>query len=74
MDSSQASYKAGTRTIVDVLLAQENLYDAKRNAAGDQYNYILDSLLLKQAAGTLKPDDLVQINQWLNNSKRRAVN
>ena len=74
LDSSQASYKAGTRTIVDVLLAQENLYDAKRNAAGDQYNYILDSLLLKQAAGTLKPDDLVQINQWLNNSKRRAVN
>ncbi len=65
LDSSQASYEAGTRTIVDVLLAQENLYDAKRNAASDQYNYLLDSLLLKQAAGTLKPDDLVQINRWL---------
>jgi outer membrane protein len=73
LDSSQASYKAGTRTIVDVLLAQENLYDAKRNAAADQYNYILDSLLLKQAAGTLKPDDLVQINQWLNNFKRLSL-
>lgn len=65
LDSTEASYKTGTRTIVDVLLAQENLYEAKRNAASDQYNYLLDTLLLKQAAGTLKPDDLVQINKWL---------
>lgn len=67
-DSTEESYKAGTRTIVDVLLAQQSLYDAKRNAASDQYNYLLDTLLLKQAAGTLKPDDLVQINQYLNES------
>lgn len=66
-DSNEVSYKAGTRTIVDVLLAQENLYNAKRNAASDQYNYLLDTLLLKQAAGTLKPNNLVQINRWLLN-------
>lgn len=65
LDSTEESYKAGTRTIVDVLIAQQNLYDAKRTAAGDQYTYLLDTLLLKQAAGSLKPDDLVQINQWL---------
>ncbi len=65
LNSTKESYKAGTRTIVDVLLAQENLYNAKRNAASDQYNYLLDTLLLKQAAGTLKPDDLIQINRWL---------
>ena len=65
LDSTEESYKAGTRTVVDVLIAQQNLYDAKRTAASDQYNYLLDTLLLKQAAGSLKPDDLVQINQWL---------
>ncbi|WP_218814267.1 TolC family outer membrane protein [Rickettsiella endosymbiont of Dermanyssus gallinae] len=65
LDSTQESFSTGTRTIVDVLLAQQNLYDAKRNAASDQYTYLLDSLLLKQQAGTLKPDDLQQINQWL---------
>ncbi len=65
LDSTQESFKAGTRTIVDVLLAQQNLYDAKRNAANDQITYLLDSLSLKQEAGTLKPDDLRQINQWL---------
>ncbi|MES2999017.1 MAG: TolC family outer membrane protein [Pseudomonadota bacterium] len=65
LDSTEESFKAGTRTIIDVLLAQQNLYDAKRNVAKDQYTYLLDSLALKQEAGTLKPDDLAQINQWL---------
>ena len=65
LDSTEESYKAGTRTIVDVLIAQQNLYDAKRNAASDQYNYLLDTLLLKQDAGSLKLDDLTQINQLL---------
>lgn len=65
LDSTEESYKAGTRTVVDVLIAQQNLYDAKRTAASDQYNYLLDTLLLKQAAGSLKPDDLVKINQLL---------
>lgn len=65
LDSTEESYKAGTRTVVDILIAQQNLYDAKRTAANDQYNYLLDTLLLKQAAGSLKPYDLVQINQLL---------
>ena len=65
LDSTEESYKAGTLTIVDILIAQQNLYDAKRTAADDQYNYLLDTLLLKQAAGSLKPDDLVQINHLL---------
>lgn len=64
LDSTEESYNAGTRTVVDVLIAQQNLYDAKRTAASDQYNYLLDTLLLKQAAGSLKPDDLVQINKF----------
>lgn len=65
LDSTEESVKAGTRTIVDVLIAEQNLYDTKRTAASDQYTYLLDTLLLKQDAGSLKPDDLVQINQFL---------
>ena len=65
LDSTEESYKAGTRTIVDILIAQQNLYDAKRAAASDQYNYLLDTLLLKQTAGSLKPSDLIQINRLL---------
>lgn len=68
LDSTEESYKAGTRTIVDVLIAQQNLYDAKRNMAHDQYDYLLDTLLLKQFAGILKSEDLVQINQCITNT------
>lgn len=66
LNSTQESFSAGTVTIVDVLLAQKKLYDAKRNAASDQYTYLKDSLSLKQAAGTLKPEDLQKINRWLH--------
>jgi outer membrane protein len=65
--STEESFKAGTRTLVDVLLAQQNLYDAKRNAANDQYTYLLDWLALKQDAGTLTLEDLKQINHGLTN-------
>jgi outer membrane protein len=65
LQSTEESVKAGTRTMVDVLLAQKNLYDAKRNAAKDQTQYLLDSLLLKQTTGLLQPADLQHINQWL---------
>ncbi|WP_010597812.1 TolC family outer membrane protein [Rickettsiella massiliensis] len=68
LQSTEESVKAGTRTMVDVLLAQKNLYDAKRNAAKDQTQYLLDSLLLKQTAGLLQPADLQHINQWMKNS------
>ena len=55
----------GTRTSVDVLNAQRNTYESKRDYKNAQYTYILGGLRLKQAAGTLSPDDLVPINDWL---------
>lgn len=64
--STEENFKAGTRTIVDIVLAQENLYDAKRNVANDHYNYLLDSLSLKQEAGILTADDLKLINGYLH--------
>lgn len=65
LDSNQAAFKAGTRTIIDVLLAQQNLLSAQQIHAADQYAYLLDTLRLKQAAGTLSGCDLYCINQWL---------
>lgn len=64
--STQESYKVGTRTIVQVLQAEQTLYQAKSTLAQDEYTYLLDTLLLKQAAGTLGPTDLAAINQWLH--------
>lgn len=64
--ATEAAYKVGTRTIVDVLDAQTNLTAAEQNYANARYDYILQSILLKQAAGTLTPEDIQQINAWLN--------
>lgn len=65
LDSTKAGYTAGNNTIVDVLQQQSSLYAAQTSYASDQYSYLLSILNLKQAAGTLSPQDLAEINSWL---------
>ncbi|MBM7455350.1 outer membrane protein [Oceanisphaera litoralis] len=65
LEATEAGYEVGTRTIVDVLNATRQLYDAKQNLSAARYNYILSQLQLKQAAGNLTEQDLVDINNGL---------
>jgi outer membrane protein len=65
IETTEEAFKVGTRTIVDVLLAQQALYNAQRQLSSDRYNYLLDVLSLKQAIGNLTIEDLRTINQWL---------
>jgi outer membrane protein len=65
LEATQAGYEVGTRTAVDVVAQERNLYGAKRDYAAARYNYVLDTIRLKQAAGTLAPPDLDEINGWL---------
>ena len=65
LEASQTGLEVGTRTMVDVLTEQRNLYRAKRDYARSRYDYILNSLRLKQAAGTLKTEDMMLVNSWL---------
>lgn len=62
----EAQYHYGTRTMADVLNQETALYQSQRDYALDQYNYIKQTLTLKQAAGTLSGDDLMVINGWLH--------
>jgi len=64
--ATEIGFEVGTRTAVDVVASQRTTLNAKRQHARARYNYLLDSLRLKQAAGTLSPDDLKQISAWLN--------
>jgi outer membrane protein len=66
LDSTNAGYKAGTKTILDVLSSVQNLYQAKASLSADQYNYLISTLTLKQAAGSLNAQDVLAINRWLN--------
>ena len=69
LNSTNASYSVGVKTIVDVLLAESSLYQAQKDYAVAQYNYLTQMLLLKEQAGTLGFDDLRNINLWLKDEK-----
>lgn len=58
-------YEVGTRTTVDVLNAQRELLKAWRDHARARYDYLLDTLRLKQSAGILAEQDIEQLNRLL---------
>ena len=64
-ESNDAGFKIGTRSSVDVLLALEDLFDAERDYSDTRHEYILNTLRLKRAAGSLSPQDVREIVQWL---------
>ncbi|MDR2878265.1 MAG: TolC family outer membrane protein [Chromatiales bacterium] len=65
LEATEAGMEVGTRTAVEVLTARTDLYRAESDYAQARYDYLLNTLLLKQAAGTLSLPDLEQINGWL---------
>lgn len=65
LEATEAGFEVGTRTAVDVVASQRATSEARRNYSQAKYDYILDTLNLKQAAGTLSPEDLESINAWL---------
>jgi len=70
VEAAEAGFEVGTRTIVDVLDAQRELLRARRDHARSRYDYLLDTLRLKQATGILEESDLAQINEWLVESEK----
>lgn len=64
--AAQAAFDVGTRTAVDVVAAERNLSQARRDYASARYNYLLNTVRLKQSAGILSTEDVVNINQLLN--------
>lgn len=66
LDATQTGYEVGTRNIVDVLQAQQRLYESTFAYADSRYAYITDLLRLKQAAGALAQQDLTELNAFLS--------
>ena len=66
LQATQAGYEVGTRNIVDVLVAQRTVYQARRNYSNARYDYILSMMRLKEVAGQLSPEDVYQLNAWLD--------
>jgi len=64
-EAAKSGFDVGTRDIVDVLDAQRELLRARRDYARSRYDYLLSTLRLKQAAGILTEEDLLQVNELL---------
>jgi len=65
LEATQVGAEVGTRNVVDVVLSQRLLYQAQRDYANARFNYVVDTLTLKQAAGALSPQDVIDLNRWL---------
>jgi outer membrane protein len=65
LEASQTGLEVGTRTAIDVLDAQQFLYNAERNAAVARYGYLISVLTLSAVAGQLSPADLASLDQLL---------
>ncbi len=65
LDANRLGYQVGVRINIDVLNAQSQLFQTKRDLAVARYNLLLGHLKLRQASGTLKAEDLAPINGLL---------
>ena len=66
LDAISAGFAVGTRTMLDVLIQQRNLYQVKRDYAKTRYDYTMNSLTLKKSTGDLSRNDLEMVNRWLS--------
>jgi outer membrane protein len=65
LDANRLGYQVGVRINIDVLNAQTQLFQTKRDLSQARYNVLLGHLKLRQANGTLQPEDLVRLNTLL---------
>jgi len=70
LEATQAGYEVGTRNIVEVLDAQQNLFRVQFEYSNTLYNYIINNLRLKESAGILSPQDVIELNQWLDSQNQ----
>jgi outer membrane protein len=72
-EASEAGLEVGTRTIVDVLITQQSLFQAQREYARARHDFLVNTLRLKQAAGTIALADLQEVNRVLVQDAEAAL-
>ena len=72
-EASEAGLEVGTRTIVDVLITQQALFQAQREYARARHDFLVNTLRLKQSAGTITLADLQEVNRVLVQDAEAAL-
>ncbi len=65
LEATQLGYRVGVRINKDVLDAQTALSNTQKDLYKARYDVIVGSVKLRQASGTLKADDLNELNKLL---------
>ena len=65
LESTKLGFEEGLRNSLEVLDAQQILFNAKLNILESRYNYVMNFINLKLSAGMLSFADLDEINQYL---------
>ncbi len=65
LEATEAGFEVGTRTIVDVLIAQRSLFQAQQDYSRARHDFILDHFRLRSSAGTIELADIQRINAVL---------
>ncbi len=65
LEATEAGFEVGTRTIVDVLLSQQQLFQAQRNYSESRHTFLVNSLRLRQSSGAIALADIQGVNRLL---------
>ena len=66
--SNKLGYEVGVRINIDVLNAQQQVFQTRRDLSRARYDTILNGLRLKNAAGALSEEDIAAVNTLLGNT------
>ena len=59
--------QAGTRTSIDLLLAEQQLNAARKDLAESRYSYLVSRIRLMSLAGAISEQEIVRMNSWFGN-------
>tara|TARA_A100001234_G_scaffold118772_1_gene104209 strand:- start:124 stop:1449 length:1326 start_codon:yes stop_codon:yes gene_type:complete len=66
LEATRLGYELGSRNLIDLLQAERNSSETQNRLSQAMYGFIVTSLQYKQAIGTLRPEDIVKINEQFN--------
>ena len=66
LDATRLGYELSSRNLIDLLQAERNYSETQNRLSQAMYGFIVTSLQYKQAIGTLRPEDIVKINEQFN--------
>lgn len=73
LEANQLGYEVGVRVNIDVLNAQQQLYETQRNLARARYDTLMHGLRLKASSGALNESDIIAINDLLATSGAQST-